>query len=84
LVIYYYLNIVLNYINSKENPNDQKYSLEARGSTTPDADIVTRKKKSIENFFISYNKMMNKIKNLLEHENTQKIEDMVFIYFIII
>ncbi len=56
-------------------------SLEGNGSTTPDVDILTKKKKNYENFLISYNKLIRKIENLINHENTTKLNEIVNKYF---
>jgi hypothetical protein len=67
--------------NKTLNKYEQKNSLEGGGSTTPDADIFSRKKKTYENFIISYNKLIHKIDNLINHDNTQKLEEIVYTYF---
>ena len=63
--------------NNNSHPPEQKYSLEGFGSTTPDVEIYSKNKKTYDNFFTKYNKILNKIKNLLENENTLKIQEIV-------
>jgi hypothetical protein len=57
--------------------NEQKYSLEGGGSTAADVEICSRNKKSVENFLKSFNKMINKAKNLIENENSLNLEKIV-------
>jgi len=56
--------------------------LEYKESTCSDKqlkDISLKKKKTFENFFISYNKLIKKIENLMNEENTLKLDEIVII-----
>lgn len=61
--------IIFNLVSSYNNTNDQKYSLEAGGSTAADVDIISQQKKSFENFFESYDLIMKKMNKLLKNED---------------
>ncbi len=61
--------------------DDQKNSLEGGGSTTPDVDNITKKKQTIDNFIVSYNKLIGKVQKLIQKENVKKLEEIVIKYY---
>lgn len=62
--------------------NDQKNSIEACGSTTPEVDLKTKNNKILSKFLASFNKLTRKASNLLENKNTITLENIVLnIYY---
>lgn len=63
-------------------PLEQKNSLDNCDSTTAEPENFCRRK-SLENFSIAFNKLTNKIQNLMAQETTEKIEEIVRKFFIL-